>query len=323
MAGLRYDAEFAKALEPLRSGRPSAPPETALDIRRNNDILFDKLFPKAPSQDVVQQTEYTVTSYDDAQILLRRYAKPEHLAAKEPLPAVLAVHGGGFVSGKADALAGLIAEMVLSFDRQVFAVDYRLAPEHPHPTPVEDSFAALKHISENASELNIDPKRIAVQGESAGGGVALGATLLARDRQFSPPIAKLVLTYPMIDDRTQHPEDAAFLKFATWSPKHNKLAWAAYVGEDKAGKPEADVSPYAAPARAESFKGLPSTYVDVGTLDIFRDENLEFVKRLMADDVEVEFHIWPGVPHVFEYLGAGTKWHRRATEARSDAMKSF
>ncbi|RSL65209.1 hypothetical protein CEP54_004337 [Fusarium duplospermum] len=323
MTTLRYDPEFAKALEPLRSNRPSGPPQTALEIRRNNDFLFENMFPKAPSADIIQQTDYTIQTYDGADILLRRFAKPEHLSAKEPLPAVLAIHGGGFVSGSVDVCAGLVASKVLAADRPIFAVDYRLAPEHPHPTPVEDSYAALKYILDHAVELNIDPKRVAVQGESAGGGIAAGLALLARDRELQPPIAKLLVTYPQIDDRTRYAEETEFLKFATYSPKHNELAWAAYVGDDKAGKPEADVSPYAAPARAATYRGLPSTCVDVGTLDMFREENMEFVRRLLADDVEVEFHIWPGVPHAFEFLGAGTKWHVRATEVRVDAMKEF
>ncbi|KAF4982217.1 hypothetical protein FZEAL_2101 [Fusarium zealandicum] len=224
--------------------------------------------------------------------MLRRFARPEHITAKEPQPALLSIHGGGFVSENVDICAGLFSQMVIGADRPVFAVDYRLAPEHPYPAAIEDSFAALY----------------------AGAGVAVSLALMARDKELSPPIAKLVLMHPMLNDRTRYPEDAEFLKFATWSPKHNKLAWAAYLGEDKAGEPEVE---------AGDFKELPSTYIDIGTLDVFRDENLEFVKRLLADNVEVEFHLWPGVPHVFEFLGAGTKWHRRATETRNDALKEF
>jgi acetyl esterase/lipase len=320
---LQYDSEFAEALALIKSGRPSIPPETALDIRRNNHALFAKVFPKAPSLDIVQQTDYTVKSYDGTQILLRRYAKPDVLNAKEPQPAILAIHGGGFVSGTVEICGGLNAETALTTSRPVFAVDYRLAPEHPFPAAVEDSFAALKYLSEHAAELNIDPKRICVQGESAGGGIAVGIVLMARDRELSPPVAKLIAVNPELDDRTCHPADIEFLKYTTWTPHHNQLAWKAYVGDEKAGKVEADVSPYAAPARAKSYKGLPSTYVDVGTLDLFRDENLEFVRRLMEDNVDVEFHLWPGVPHVFEFLGPGTRWHQRAKEARNDAFTRF
>ncbi|CAF3578993.1 unnamed protein product [Fusarium graminearum] len=323
VSGLQYDSEFAEVLAPIKSGRPSIPPKTAVDIRRNNHALFDKLFPKPPSSDIIQQKDYIVESHDGARILLRRYVKPDILEVKEPQPAILAIHGGGFVSGSVEDCGGLNAEMALQTSRPVFAVKYRLAPEHPFPAAVEDSFAALKYLSDHAEELNIDSKRICVQGASAGGGIAVGIVLLARDRDLSPPVAKLVALTPELDDRTCHPADTEFLKFTTWTPHHNRLAWKAYVGQDKAGKAEADVSPYAAPARAESYKGFPPTYVDVGTLDLFRDEDLGFVKRLMEDNVEVEFHLWPGVPHVFEYLGPGTRWPQRAKEARIDALMRF
>ncbi|KIL95963.1 hypothetical protein FAVG1_00701 [Fusarium avenaceum] len=323
MSGLQYDAEFAEALARIKSSRPSAPPETALDIRRNNHALFDKVFPQAPSSDIIEQTNYSVQSYDGAQILLRRYATPEILNAQEPQPAILAIHGGGFISGSVDICGGLTAALALEVGRPVFAVGYRLAPEYPYPAAVEDSFAALRYMMEHAAELNIDSRRICVKGESAGGGIAIGTLLMARDRKLDPPVAKLVAIYPEMDDRTRYSPDTEFLKLVTWSPIHNQIAWKAYVGQDNAGKPDADVSPYAAPARAESYKGLPSTYVDVGTLDLFRDEGLEFVRRLLEDNVEVEFHLWPGVPHVFEFLGPKTRWHMRAEEARNDVLRRF
>ncbi|KAF4450260.1 hypothetical protein F53441_6542 [Fusarium austroafricanum] len=323
MPGLQYDTEFAEALALIKSSRPSAPPETALDTRRNNHTLFDKVFPKPPSSNIVEQTDYTVLSYDGAQILLRRYATPEVPKAKEPQPAILVIHGGGFISGTVELCSGLTAAAALEIGRPVFAVDYRLAPENPYPAAVEDSFAALSYLIERAIELNIDSNRICEKGESAGGGIAIGAVLMARDRHLSPPVAKLVAVYPELDDRTYYSPDTEFLKFATWTPRHNELAWKAYVGEDKAGKPDANVTPYAAPGRAKDYKGLPPTYVDVGTLDLFRDEDLEFVRRLLEDNVKVEFHLWPGVPHVFEFLGPGTRWHQRAKEARNNALKRF
>ncbi|KAF5664552.1 lipase esterase [Fusarium denticulatum] len=318
---VQYDTEFAEALALIKSGRPPAPPETALEMRHNNHALFLKVFPKPPSPDIVEQTDYTVESYDGVQILLRRYATPKVLRAKEPQPATLVVHGGGFVSGTVEICGGTNAAMALEIERPVFAVDYRLAPEHPCPAAVEDSFASLKYLIDHAKELNIDPFRICVKGNSAGGGIAVGTVLMARDRELNPPVAKLMAIYPELDDRTCHPPDTEFLKLASWTSHHNQLAWKAYVGEDKAGKLDADISPYAAPARAQNYKGLPSTYVDVGTLDLFRDEDLEFVRRLLEDDVEVEFHLWPGVPHVFEFLAPGTRWHQRAKEAQNDALR--
>ncbi|CAM1510915.1 Fc.00g084280.m01.CDS01 [Cosmosporella sp. VM-42] len=322
MTGLIYDAEYAKAVEPFAKA-PRPPVNTAFDVRHGTEVMGSIFFPKAPPEDVVQQTSYVVKSYDGAEIHLRRYATSQQIASAKPQPAVLYIHGGGFVAGSVELGSGIFAQDALNSDRPVFAVEYRLAPEHPNPAAVEDSYAALKFIAEHAIDLNIDPARIGVKGESAGAAIATGVALLARDQNLHPPLAKQILLYPMLDDRTTYPPETNFLKLAVWSEKQNKISWGAYIGDVNVGKPDADISPYAVPARAKSYKGLPSTYVDIGTLDIFRNENLEFVKRLMEDDVEVEFHLWPGVPHVFEFLAGKTKWAVRAAEARTDATKSF
>ena len=202
-----------------------------------------------------------------------------------------------------------------------FGVDYRLAPENPAPCGVEDGFAALKYVSEHAAELNVDPKRIAVMGDSGGGCIAAGTALLARDRGLSPALAKQILIYPMLDDRTHLDEGEDLHKFLTWQLHENVLSWKALLGE-KAGKPEAEVSAYAAPARAESLRGLPPTYIDIGTLDLFRDENVEYVARMVKENVEVEFHLWPGLPHGFEGA-AGTAIVKRVLASREKAMQSF
>ncbi|KAK7420439.1 hypothetical protein QQZ08_010426 [Neonectria magnoliae] len=322
MTGLAYDPEYAKAIAPFANA-PRPVLTTALAQRESTDALLTAFLPKPPPSDTIQQTTYTIRSSDGTELRLRRFATPEHLASPTPLPAVLGIHGGGFISGNIDICSGLYAQDALDADRPVFAVGYRLAPEHPAPAGPEDVFAAFTHLVEHAAELNIDPARIGVKGESAGAGLAAGVALMARDRGFSPAPAKLVLVYPMLDDRTTVPADAAFLKLASWSPDANALCWGAYLGEDKAGKPDADVSPYASPARAKSLRGLPSTFIDVGSLDIFRGESLEFASRLMREDVEVELHVYPGVPHVFDLLSVGSKLQRKAVELRAVALKSF
>lgn len=322
MTGLAYDLEYAKAIEPF-AGAPRLAVTTALALREDTNAFLSAVFPKPPPSDIIQQTTYTIHSSDGAELRLRRFVTPEHLASSTPLPAVLAIHGGGYVAGNIDMCSGLYAQDALDADRPVFAIGYRLAPEHPAPAGVEDVFAAFTYLVEHAADLNIDAARIGVKGESAGGGLAAAVVLMIRDRGFSPAPAKLVLVYPMLDDRTSVPADAAFLKLASWGPEKNALCWDAYVGEGKAGKSDADVSPYAAPARAKSLRGLPSTYIDVGSLDIFRDEDLEFARRLMLEDVEVEFHVFPGVPHVFDCLSVGSKLQRRAAELRAASLKSF
>ncbi len=179
----------------------------------------------------------------------------------------------------------------------MLVVDYRVAPEHPHPTPVEDCYAALVWLAENAGELGVDPARIAVMGDSAGGGLAAGVCLLARDRG-GPAVAQQLLIYPMLDDRPATP-DPQLLPFLTWTYDDNVTGWGALLGE---GAGTDAVSPYAAPARADDLAGLPDTYIDVGDLDIFRDEDITYARRLADAGVPTELHVYPGCPHAFEAL---------------------
>lgn len=322
MSGLTYDPEYAKAIEPLKNA-PRSTPTTALELQKSTHAFLGAFLPKPTPGHKTQTTNFSVRSYDGATIQLRRFAAPEHISAATPQPAILALHGGGLVAGSVDICAGRSVRDALTADRPVFAVEYRVAPQNASPAAVEDAFASFKYLLDHAAELNIDPKRIAIKGESAGACVAAGAVLLARDRNLSHQPAKQVLIYPMLDDRTTYPPETNFLKLTTWSLAQNKLAWGAYLGEDKAGDPKADVSPYAVPARAKSLKGSPPAYIDVGTLDLFRDEALEFARRLLADDVEVELHVWPGVPHAFDIVAVGSKWEIKAAEARVAALKSF
>jgi acetyl esterase/lipase len=202
-------------------------------------------------------------------------------------------------------------------------VDYRIAPEHPHPTPVEDCYAALRWLAEGAATLGVDPARIGVMGDSAGGGLAAGVCLLARDRG-GPPVAAQLLIYPMLDDRT-HTPDPALLPFLTWSYDDNITGWAALLG-DKAridGAGTGAVSPYAAPARATDLTGLPDTYIDVGDLDIFRDEDITYARRLSDAGVPTELHLHPGCPHAFEALARRADVSQRAIGDRVRRLRAF
>jgi dienelactone hydrolase len=156
----------------------------------------------------------------------------------------------------------------------MLSVEYRYAPEHPGLTPVHDSYVALRWLADHSDELGVDPAGIAVMGDSAGGGIAAGLAVLARDRG-GPPIAQRILFYPMLDDRTTVP-DPALVPFAGWTYEDNLTGWGALLGGDVGGP---DVSPYAAPARLDDCTNLPPTYIEVGELDIFRDECVEFARR--------------------------------------------
>jgi acetyl esterase/lipase len=183
---------------------------------------------------------------------------------------------------------------------------------------VEDCYAALRWLADNASILGVDPARIAVMGDSAGGGLAAGVALLARDRG-GPAIAQQILIYPMLDDRPQTP-DPELLPFLTWTYDDNVTGWAALLGES-AGTDA--VSASAAPARATDLAGLPATYIDIGDLDIFRDEDIAFARRLSDAGVPTELHLHPGCPHAFEALARAADVSRRAIGDRIRRLRTL
>ncbi|KAK1975920.1 Alpha/Beta hydrolase protein [Colletotrichum cereale] len=318
---LQYDPEYEAAVAATNRGPAPPPFKDVFELRKFTNSMLHAVLRAQPTPEDVLETRISFASHDGAEVGLYRFATREMIESIEPQAAVVYVHGGGFVAGDVDIFAPQIKRAVVSSGMPHFAVDYRLAPEFPGGVGAEDVFHGLRHLSAHAAAWNVNGARIVLMGDSAGGGIAAGAALLARDRGLSPPLRRQVLVYPMLDDRTVLPEDSAVLPLLTWKTGDSLLAWQAVLGE-KAGRPEAEGVPlYVAPGRAEveDLRGLPKTYVDVGSLDLFRDECVEFVARLARADVEVEFHLWPGLPHGFE--GAPEiGWVKTATEARNAAM---
>jgi acetyl esterase/lipase len=321
---LNWDPEFAEWRKPF--GELTRVPvfKTAHQFRAFNDTFMRAAWAQTPRQPTIKRTVHKVPSYDGAEIEVTRFATAAQLASKTALPAWIYLHGGGMVAVSVQSFAPIIARYAAESGVQVFGVEYRLAPEHPDPAPVEDCYAALKWVSAHATELSVDPSRLGLMGDSAGGGLAAGASLMARDRGFEPQVARQILVYPMLDDRTitrlgaEHP----LAPFATVPLEDLVLCWEAYLGKERAGKPEADVSPYAAPSRAADLRGLPATYMDVGNLDLFRDECTSFAARLAAANVDVEFQMFSGVAHGFDGardIGITV----RAMEGRLRVMKSL
>lgn len=325
---LKFDPEYARWREPFGDKVCIPPFETPLEIRRFNDTFMRAVWARISPQPSIVRTKYTCASYDSVQIEVVRFATMEQMASHQALQsAVLYLHGGGMVAVSVEIFAPQLAKLAAESGVQIFAVEYRLAPEYPDPTPTEDCYAALQWLSTHAAELGIDPTRLGVMGDSAGGGLAAGIALMARDRGLGPPIKKQILVYPMLDDRSVYalstaPHLSPLADFATLPISMLKVCWEAYVGKEKAGKPDADVSPYAAPGRASNLRGLPSTYIDVGGLDVFRDECASFAARLAAADVEVEFHLFPGVPHAFE-SASDASVTKRAIEGRIRWMRDL
>ena len=212
-------------------------------------------------------------------------------------PAILHMHGGGFVMGDARGAVRRQQDIATALDCVVVSVDYRLAPETRFPGALEDNYAALKWLHSNSDKLGVDRSRIAVAGESAGGGHAAMLAIAARDRGEIPLVYQ-ALSYPMLDDRTgstvkKPPYQGALI----WPPEKNRFGWSSLLGVP-AGSARA---PYGAvPARIENVRGLPPTFIGVGSIDLFVDEDMEFGHRLVDAGVPTTLIVYPGMPHAFD-----------------------
>jgi acetyl esterase/lipase len=313
------DPEVAEALAPFAAAAANSAPPPVGDVaarRATLEGVFRYGDTAQPVPDDVASTDHELTTGDGARIRLRWYARKD--APAEPGPAALYLHGGGMIVGHIGLFDGLVSRYVSASGTPILSVDYRLAPEHPHPVPVEDVYAALVWLHEHTAALGVDPARIAVFGDSAGGGLAAAVSILARDRN-GPAIAKQILVMPMLDDRTLTP-DPHIAPFAVWSWDDNRTGWQALLG-DAAGGP--DTPAYAAPARVADPAGLPPAYIDVGQLDIFRDEDLTYALRLGRAGVPVELHLHPGVPHEFDFIAFGAAAARRVNADRVRVLASL
>jgi acetyl esterase/lipase len=207
-------------------------------------------------------------------------------------PALLWIHGGGYVIGNAAQDDVLCRRFAREVGATVASVDYRLAPEYPYPTPLEDCYSALTWL---AGLPSVDPARVAIGGASAGGGLAAALALLARDRA-EVPLAAQLLVYPMLDDRTVDRDDLDNPGHRLWNQSSNKFGWASYLGDA-----DPDI---AVPARREDLSGLPPAWIGVGTLDLFHDEDLAYAERLKAAGVPCEVEVVSGAFHGFDGIAS-------------------
>jgi acetyl esterase/lipase len=214
------------------------------------------------------------------------------------LPVFFHIHGGGLILGTPELNRAGSIDIAKTYQAVVMSVDYRLAPETPFPGPIEDCFAAFQWMTANAKRLGIDTGRIVVGGESAGGGLTAALAILARDRGAAP-IARQMLVYPMLDDRSCTSYEHPFVGEFVWTRASNDYGWRSYLGRAPGGK---DVSPYAAPARLEDFRGLPPAFIATGALDLFLDEDLDYARRLVRAGVPTELHVYPGAFHAFDMI---------------------
>lgn len=243
-----------------------------------------------------------------------RYHRPAGVTGA--LPAILHVHGGGFVSGSAKASDARCRELALTLQCVVISVDYRLAPETPFPGALYDCLAVFGWMHDEAYALGLDPACIGLMGESAGGGLAAGLALYLRDHGGPMPIFQHLI-YPMIDDRTclRRSFGAGVGQFI-WTPESNHYGWTSWLGAEPGND---DVSCYAAAARAVDLAGMPPTFILTGGLDLFCDEDVEYARRLEAAGIPVELHVYRGCFHAFDCFG-GADVARRARECSREAL---
>ncbi|KAI6779771.1 uncharacterized protein J7T54_005801 [Emericellopsis cladophorae] len=334
MANARMDPELLAHLganPQLLNVPPKPDKETAEQSRaRFGGILSNFINQQSPVSPLIVEKRHTIPSFDGAAITVHEFtrakdAQEQHSIERDPQPAFLFFHGGGMISCPVDTVyRPRIAHFALEMGVRAFAVEYRLAPEQPFPTQPEDCYAATQWLSHNAASLRIDPARIGVAGDSAGGNLATVVSLMARSKQLRPPLAKQMLIYPMLDDRAR--ERFSELKSARDQSQISfrddfDQFWNHYLGHGRRGAE--DICPYAAPGRAESLRGLPSAYVEVGALDPFRDETREYATRLARSDVEVELHVYAGVSHGFDMAGPKIGITRNAEENRRRAVQSI
>jgi acetyl esterase/lipase len=247
-----------------------------------------------PTNDRIEEIEQTIPGPDGApDVPIRIYMPKDRTEAG---PGFVNFHGGGFILGDLETEHPRCLTMAAEGEAVSVGVDYRLAPENPFPAGVEDCYAALQWVVENAAELKIDSTKIAIGGGSAGGNLTAAVALMARDRG-GPDVAFQMLIYPVIDDRCETPSMKNGADLYIWNYQNSLDMWDHYIGKDRS-----NVSLYAAPARAEDLAGLPPAYTMTCEHDPLRDEAIIYAMRLMAAGVQVELHNYPGTVHGFDFL---------------------
>jgi acetyl esterase/lipase len=243
--------------------------------------------------------------------------RPKGSGPATPLPGVYFIHGGGMIAGNNRTGMDWVLEWMAAIPMVVISVDYRLAPEHPYPAPVQDCYSGLEWVGNHVADLGIDPSRLLIAGGSAGGGLAAATALIARDRG-GPRVRGQMLVCPMIDDRAITPSSTELVGEGVWDSISNATGWSSLLGL-AAGGP--GVSPYAAPARATDLAGLPSAFIEAGSVETFRDESVDYASRMWQAGGQAELHIWPGGCHGFDEVIPEAPLSREARAARVNWLR--
>jgi acetyl esterase/lipase len=309
----RVDPELRPPLEELVEMFPDGlyAIEDLAERRRIDAMLVAELVEAAKAAQTCTTEDLVVPGPPGSADVPVRVYRPRQ--PRSGSPAVFFIHGGGMYLGDLDYEHAAAVKICEQLEVLVVSTGYRKAPEHPHPAQVDDCYAALRWMSDHAASLDFDPDRLAVFGGSAGGNLALATALKARD-VGGPPRRPVTALYPMVDHRNCAPSTFEGAAVWPWDRRANIEAWEWFLdGKEPDG--------YAAPLHAEDLSGLPPTFIDVGTADLFRDENLALAQRLLAAGVPTELHVYPGVYHAAEHFAPDAEAARHIWAVRFRALR--
>jgi acetyl esterase len=305
-------------LEAVLDFMPVIDLDDPVEARREFEKLIVAMRTPMPEEELLDIDDRMIPGWEgDPDVSVRVY-RPKAVAADPGtrVPGILQIHGGGFIVGSVEAEHAGAVLTAANLGAVLVSVEYRLAPEHPYPAGLHDCYAALSFLHAKADALGADPARIALQGASAGGGLAAATALLARDRG-GPPVCFQMLHIPELDDRLETPSMRKFVDSPLWNRPLAVKSWQFYLG-DLAGND--DVPIYAAPARATDLSGLPPAYVSTAENDPLRDEGIAYALAMLRAGVSVELHQFPGTFHG-SALVTGAAVSRRAAQEASVVLR--
>lgn len=312
---MKYQHQVAEALIPVLeawNSQPAPPAGMALhEIFRAGLVEMAEQVKVSTTEELRVENQF-FTNSDGIQTQLRVFTP---LTGTQPKPLLYWIHGGGTMSGLPEQEDSTLYQLALDLDCVITSVNYRLAPEHPFPNPLNDCYEGLEHVVNNASQFAIDPSKVAVGGGSAGGLLSTSVAIRARNEQ-GPKIVLQVLQYPMVDNRCQTDSHKEITDLGVWDSGMNQYAFQCYLRD----VPKTDYVK-AIPALMPDLSDLPDAFIAVGTLDCLRDESITYAQQLAVAGVKVELHIYPGMVHVFDSIAPEIKASQDFWQARTAALR--
>lgn len=286
-----YDSEIAAVEDTQHRPIPSSLCELR-QLRKEEPSQDDKIY----NDPEIVIEEISVAGAKGRPLFAILLTRKHRLTNSKLRPGVLFFHGGGRVMGNVYVGLAAVSDLVKDLDAVIVSVGYRLSPEAPGIDAAEDCFASLVWMSENLSTFNVDPARFVIAGVSAGAGLAAGTVLLSRDRK-GPRVCAQMLACPMLDDRLETLSGQQFENGRGFYTAWGRYAWKCVLGEEAE---TGNVSQYVAPGRAEDLSNLPPAYIDAGSNEPFRDEDIAYAMKLWECGVQADLHIWGGGCHGFD-----------------------